>query len=65
MQVKTPRLTDTLSVDEAAAYLGVHRDTITRWSDSGALRHSLTPGGRRRYTKADLDAVLRPAKQSA
>lgn len=49
-----------LSVTEAAAVLGVHGDTIRRWTDTGKLAAWVTPGGQRRYRRSDLDALLPP-----
>lgn len=43
---------------EAAEILGVHRDTVTRWSDEGRLACWRTPGGQRRYRRSDVDALL-------
>lgn len=47
-----------LSCLEAAALLGVHRDTISRWSDAGKIRSWRTPGGHRRFNQADLLALI-------
>jgi excisionase family DNA binding protein len=47
-----------LSASEAANHLGVSISTIRRWSDSGHLRGSRTPGGQRRFTLEQLDEFL-------
>jgi excisionase family DNA binding protein len=47
-----------LSASEAARHLGVSVSTIRRWSDSGHLIGSRTPGGQRRFTLEQLDAFL-------
>lgn len=41
-------------VSEAAELLGVSSDTIRRWTDSGRLAVTKSPGGRRMIKGADL-----------
>lgn len=53
----TPENGELLSIGEAAQLLGVHSDTVRRWTDSGRLRASRTLGGHRRYLKADVMAI--------
>lgn len=50
-----------LRLSEAAAVLGVHPDTLRRWADSGKVPSARTPGGERRFNRADLDAVYTTA----
>ena len=47
-----------LTLSQAAAYLGVAQSTVRKWSDSGRLGAFYTPGGHRRFRRADLDAFL-------
>ncbi len=47
-----------LSSSEAAAVLGVHPDTLVRWSDDGKVRCWRTPGGHRRWWKSDLTQLM-------
>ncbi|HYZ18004.1 MAG TPA: response regulator [Gaiellaceae bacterium] len=49
---------DWLTLGQAAKYLGVAQSTIRKWSDGGRLPAFYTPGGHRRYRRADLDAFL-------
>src|ERR671925_2174558 len=49
---------DWLTLGQAAKYLGVAQSTIRKWSDDGKLPAFYTPGGHRRYRRADLDAFL-------
>jgi excisionase family DNA binding protein len=49
---------DWLTLGQAARYLGVAQSTIRKWSDDGRVRAFYTPGGHRRYRRADLDAFL-------
>ena len=49
---------DWLTLGQAAKYLGVAQSTIRKWSDNGRVRAFYTPGGHRRYRRADLDAFL-------
>jgi excisionase family DNA binding protein len=48
-----------LELQAAADYIGVHFSSLRRWTDDGKVRCIRTPGGHRRYHKADLDAFLR------
>ncbi len=43
-----------LSLGEAADILGVHPSTVRHWADSGDLPSQRTPGGHRRFRRADL-----------
>jgi excisionase family DNA binding protein len=55
MSLLTPR--------EAAEILGVRVATVGLWARTGALKPAmLTPGGHRRYERADVEA-LRDATQ--
>jgi excisionase family DNA binding protein len=50
-----PRL---LNTSEAAAYLSVSAESVRRWTIAGKLECYRTPGGQRRFDRAQLDAVL-------
>jgi excisionase family DNA binding protein len=50
--------TEWLALGQAAKYLGVAQSTIRKWSDLGRVPAFYTPGGHRRYRRADLDAFL-------
>ena len=47
-----------LRLGEAAAELGVSLNTLRRWSDAGKLTCYRSPGGHRRYRRADVEALL-------
>src|SRR3954447_21902471 len=47
-----------LTLGQAAKYLGVAQSTIRKWSDVGRVPAFYTPGGHRRYRRADLDLFL-------
>src|SRR5437868_10813480 len=49
---------DWLTLGQAAKYLGVAQSTIRKWSDLGRVPAFYTPGGHRRYRRADLDTFL-------
>jgi len=53
-----PGESDWLTLVRAARYRGVAQSTIRKWSDSGRVRAFKTPGGHRRYRRADLDDFL-------
>jgi excisionase family DNA binding protein len=48
-----------LRLAEAATILGVSHNTLRRWSDEGRLTSYRSPGGHRRYRRADVQASLR------
>jgi excisionase family DNA binding protein len=47
-----------LTLREASAILGVHFTTLRSWADQGDIRVFRTPGGHRRFSKADLRRFL-------
>jgi excisionase family DNA binding protein len=47
-----------MTLGQAAKYLGVAQSTIRKWSDQRKLPAFYTPGGHRRYRRADLDVFL-------
>ncbi len=47
-----------LTLGQAAKYLGVAQSTIRKWSDLKRVPTFYTPGGHRRYRRADLEAFL-------
>ncbi len=49
---------DWMTLGQAATYLGVAQSTVRKWSDGGRLPAFYTPGGHRRFRRADLDAFL-------
>lgn len=47
---------------EAAHYLGVSVGTVRRWADEGHLSCRRTPGGQRRFSRDQLDALINAKK---
>jgi excisionase family DNA binding protein len=47
-----------LTLGQAARFLGVAQSTIRKWSAQGPVPAFYTPGGHRRYRRADLEAFL-------
>jgi excisionase family DNA binding protein len=47
-----------LTLGEAARFLGVAQSTIRKWSDQARVSAFYTPGGHRRFRRADLEAFL-------
>ena len=45
---------EVLTTNEAAALLGFARTSLINWVDKGELESSVTPGGHRRFKRADL-----------
>ncbi len=45
---------DLLNLSETAALLGVHTATVRAWADQGKLPARRTPGGHRRFARADV-----------
>lgn len=48
----------TLGPKEVAEQIGVSKDTIINWADTGKLPCWRTPTGYRRFRQADIDALL-------
>ncbi len=48
-----------LTLGEASQLLGVHPATLRLWSDEGKVRIFRTPGGHRRFSRADIERMLR------
>ena len=46
-----------LSLGPASRLVGVDPDTLRRWADTGRVRAFTTPGGHRRFARADLTRV--------
>ena len=51
-------MSEWLSLAAAAELLGVHPNTLRRWSRAGRVPSQRTPGGHRRFERAALDAWL-------
>jgi excisionase family DNA binding protein len=49
---------DWLTLGQAARYLGVAQGTIRKWADQSRVPAFYTPGGHRRFRRADLEAFL-------
>lgn len=50
-----------LRLSDAAAIIGVHPETLRRWADAGKVRTFRTPGGQRRFYRADVENLLIPS----
>lgn len=51
-----------LSLSEAARQLGVHPSTLRRWADAGDVAVSVTPGGHRRFSPAEVSRLRKEAE---
>ena len=61
---RTPCI-DWLTVQEAASYLKVTRNTVYRYCDLGILPfYELTSGRGRRFKHEDLDSLLKPGQSA-
>jgi excisionase family DNA binding protein len=49
---------DWVSLGPASRMLGVDPDTLRRWADGGRIRAFATPGGHRRFSRADLERLV-------
>ena len=49
---------DWVTLGRASEILGVDESTLRRWADSGRLRVYRTPGGHRRFSVVNLEAML-------
>ena len=50
-----------LTPGDVAELFGVGLTTVARWADNGRLDSIRTPGGHRRFRRADVDALLAQA----
>jgi excisionase family DNA binding protein len=48
---------------QAAHYLGISLATIRRWTDAGHIGCYRTPGGQRRFSRAQLDNFITSMSQ--
>jgi excisionase family DNA binding protein len=60
----TPMPETWLTISEAADLLGVHPSTLRRWADDGDVPTMITPGGHRRFARADLERFADQQRQS-
>jgi excisionase family DNA binding protein len=51
-------MTDFIKPGKAAEMLGVSRDSIRRYVDSGLIEGIKTPGGQRRIDQASVESVI-------
>lgn len=58
VQSKEQTMASWMDLSEAAEFLGVHFTTLRRWADAGKVPYIRTPGGRRRFNRAELAAFL-------
>ena len=60
-----PKLDEYLTVSEAAAYLGVARNTMRNWATAGKIPVYRNPVNRYRlYKVSDLDELLKQTERS-
>jgi excisionase family DNA binding protein len=50
-----------LSLGRASEILGVNETTLRQWANAGRLRSFRTPGGHRRFSRDDINALLNSA----
>jgi excisionase family DNA binding protein len=58
MNAELPEVVEWHTLGEASRLLGVHPATIRQWSDEGKLSAFRTPGGHRRFARADIERLL-------
>jgi excisionase family DNA binding protein len=61
MQSKNTKQTgdDLLSSGQAAAAIGISRDTLKRYEEQGRISSLRLPNNHRRYRRRDVEALLR------
>jgi len=47
-----------ISISEASHIIGVNEATLRQWTDEGNIKAFVTPGGHRRYDKAELRSFI-------
>ena len=55
---------DWINLSEAAELLGVHPATVRAWGDKGELPMQRTPGGHRRFRRAEVEARAETADRT-
>ena len=55
---KGEHMTKYIRPGEAAELLGVSRDSIRRYSDSGQIESITTPGGQRRIDRESIEFII-------
>lgn len=58
MDEHTPPCDHLVAPQEAARRLGISRNTLLRWEETGHITPIRLPSGVRRYRTADIDALL-------
>jgi MerR family transcriptional regulator, light-induced transcriptional regulator len=56
---------DLISTEEVARIAGVGPSAVKRWADQGLLDCLRTPGGHRRFSRAEVDALVRRQRRDA
>ncbi len=56
--------TEWLSLQQASQVLGIHPATLRAWADRGRIAARRTPGGHRRFSRADLETWLSNQRRS-
>jgi excisionase family DNA binding protein len=60
-----PDETHDLSPAEAAAMIGVHPESVRRWAADGLIPFFVTPGGWRRFSRADVETFISSRRTEA
>jgi excisionase family DNA binding protein len=56
--MQTTEPDDLLTPSEVARLFGVGPAAVVRWANKGIITAIWTPGGQRRFRRADVDALL-------
>jgi predicted site-specific integrase-resolvase len=62
--IPSPTALFMLAIASAAFYLGVAPVTLRRYEKKGLIHPARTPGNHRRYSRADLDSLLRNIQET-
>jgi excisionase family DNA binding protein len=49
-----------MTVGEVAEFFGVSTDAVRHWTKTGKVRSFRTPGGTRRFWRADVESLIPP-----
>lgn len=63
--MSTPASDRPLTPGQVARLFGVSVTTVASWADEGLIPHFKTPGGQRRFRRADVERFIKDQEPAA